>query len=38
MSPDAIGNNSGGQAHSNMQPYLVLNHVIALTGIFPSRN
>ena len=23
---------------SNMQPYLGINHVIALTGIFPSRN
>lgn len=28
----------GGQAHSNMQPYLTLNFVIALQGIFPSRN
>ncbi len=28
----------GGQAHENTQPYLVLTFVIALTGIFPSRN
>jgi len=28
----------GGQAHSNMMPYLALNYCIALTGIFPSRN
>ena len=28
----------GGQAHNNMQPYLVVNFCIALTGIFPSRN
>jgi microcystin-dependent protein len=28
----------GGQAHANMQPSLTLNFVIALTGIFPSRN
>jgi microcystin-dependent protein len=27
----------GGQAHANMQPYLVLNFVIALQGIFPSQ-
>jgi microcystin-dependent protein len=27
----------GGQPHNNMQPYLVLNYVIALTGIFPPR-
>jgi microcystin-dependent protein len=38
MSPNAIGNNSGGQPHPNMQPYLVLNFCIALQGIFPSRN
>ncbi|HYA37232.1 MAG TPA: tail fiber protein [Candidatus Methylomirabilis sp.] len=28
----------GGQQHNNMQPYLVLNFVIALQGIFPSQN
>jgi microcystin-dependent protein len=28
----------GGQPHNNMQPYLVLNAVIALQGIFPSMN
>lgn len=28
----------GGQAHLNLPPYLVLNFVIALTGVFPSRN
>ncbi|MGD2088835.1 MAG: tail fiber protein [Candidatus Aminicenantes bacterium] len=28
----------GGQAHNNMQPYLILNYVIALQGLFPSRN
>jgi microcystin-dependent protein len=27
----------GGQPHENMQPYLVLNFVIALQGIFPPR-
>jgi microcystin-dependent protein len=27
-----------GQPHSNQQPYLVMNYIIALTGIFPSRN
>ncbi|MFC1933411.1 phage tail protein [Chloroflexota bacterium] len=31
-------NTGGGQSHENMQPYLVLNYVIALTGVFPSRN
>ena len=28
----------GSQAHQNMQPYLALNFVIALQGLFPSRN
>jgi microcystin-dependent protein len=37
MSPNAIGQNSGGQPHQNMQPYLVLTFCIALQGIFPSR-
>lgn len=31
-------NAGGGQSHSNMQPYLVINYIIALQGIFPSRN
>ena len=34
----AIDVAGGGQPHFNMQPYLVLNFVIALQGIFPSRN
>jgi microcystin-dependent protein len=28
----------GSQPHENRQPYLVLNFIIALQGIFPSRN
>jgi len=28
----------GGQPHENRTPYLVMNYVIALEGIFPSRN
>lgn len=28
---------SGGQPHNNMQPYLVMNYCIALSGIYPSR-
>lgn len=34
----AVGNTGGGQAHENMQPSTAVNFVIALTGIFPSRN
>jgi microcystin-dependent protein len=38
MASNAIGNNTGGQPHDNRAPYLVLNFIIATTGIFPSRN
>lgn len=38
MNNGAITNIGGGQAHDNMQPYLVLNFAIALQGLFPSRN
>ncbi|MGV6800948.1 MAG: phage tail protein [bacterium] len=31
-------NVGGGQAMNNMEPFLVVNYVIALTGIYPSRN
>lgn len=36
MAADAIGTTGGSQAHENMQPYLVLNYIIALQGVFPS--
>jgi microcystin-dependent protein len=38
LNPAAIGNSGGGQPHENRPPYLTLNFVIALQGIFPSRN
>jgi len=38
MNPAAIANAGGSQPHENMSPYLTLNFVIALQGIFPSRN
>ena len=37
MSPQAIGPTGGSQPVSIMQPYLVLNWIIALEGIYPSR-
>jgi microcystin-dependent protein len=36
--PASISNVGGSQAHNNMSPYLTLNFVIALQGIFPSQN
>jgi microcystin-dependent protein len=38
LTPDSITNVGGSQAHENRQPFLVLNFVIALQGIFPSQN
>jgi len=38
MAGGAVAARGGGQPHPNMQPYTVLNWVIALQGIFPSRN
>jgi microcystin-dependent protein len=38
MNPAIIGSMGGSQAHNNMQPYLVVNFCIAITGIFPTRN
>jgi microcystin-dependent protein len=38
MSPQAISSVGGSQPHNNMMPYLALNFIIALQGIFPSRN
>lgn len=34
----SIAQVGGGQQHDNMMPYLCINFIIALTGIFPSRN
>lgn len=38
MVGNEVGNAGGNQGHNNMQPYLVLNIIIALTGLFPPRN
>lgn len=37
MNPTAMGVAGGSQPHNNMQPYLGLNYIIALQGIFPQR-
>ena len=38
MNPAAIDSVGGSQPHDNLAPYLVLNIIIALQGIFPSQN
>ena len=38
LAPQAVGAAGGSQPHENMQPYLVVNYLIALTGLYPSRN
>jgi len=37
MPADTIGQVGGSQPHDNRQPYLTLNYIIALQGIFPPR-
>jgi microcystin-dependent protein len=38
MNAASVSNTGGSQPHENRQPYTVLNFIIALQGIFPSRN
>ena len=38
MSPQAVGPAGGTQPHENMLPFLCINFIIALEGIFPSQN
>ncbi|MFK2823127.1 phage tail protein [Arcobacter sp. YIC-80] len=38
VASSVTGNTGGTQAFNNMQPYLALYHIIALVGVFPSRN
>ena len=38
MSAEAIGSTGGSQPHENRKPFLAINYIIALQGIFPSRS
>jgi microcystin-dependent protein len=38
LNASTIGNIGGGQAHSNMIPFIAVNYIISLFGIFPSPN
>ena len=38
MGSDAVLSAGGSQSHENMPPFIVINHCIAIQGLFPSRN
>ena len=38
MGDAPLASTGGGQAHNNVQPYLAINYVIALVGLYPSRS
>lgn len=38
LAANALGPAGGGQPHPNMPPFLALQYMIALEGIFPARN
>ena len=38
MSPAAVGATGGSQPHDNMKPFLAVNYIISLFGIFPTPN
>jgi microcystin-dependent protein len=37
LSPQSVGPVGGSQPHTNFQPYLCINFIISLFGIFPSQ-
>lgn len=38
MDSRSLPNTGGSQAHNNMQPFLTMNFIIALVGLYPSRS
>ena len=38
MADDTLESTGGSAAHNNMQPFLTLNFIIALVGLYPSRS
>jgi len=38
MAEQSLPNAGGSQAHNNLQPYLAINYIIALVGLYPSRS
>jgi microcystin-dependent protein len=38
MSPSALGNAGSNMAHANLMPYLCVNFIIAMAGIYPTQS
>jgi microcystin-dependent protein len=38
MHSASVGSTGGGQPHNNLPPYLAVNFIIALAGLFPTPN
>jgi microcystin-dependent protein len=38
LSPSSIGSTGGSQPHDNFQPYLCVDFIISLFGVFPSQS
>ena len=38
MDPNALAQAGGNQPHENMPPFVALNYIISLFGVFPSQN
>ncbi len=38
MNTSSLSNTGGGGPHNNMQPFLTMNFIIALVGLYPSRS
>lgn len=38
MADQALLSTGGSQAHNNLQPFLTMNFIIALVGLYPSRS
>ncbi len=38
LASETLSTTGGGQVHTNVQPYLTLNYIIALQGLYPSRS
>jgi microcystin-dependent protein len=38
LANEAVADAGGGQSHENRQPFLAINFIIALVGLYPSRS